>query len=351
MSTRLILFGATGDLAKAKILPALQALGVESLLYGRKPSELTNYIQGELEEITEKIEGKEIIHAYVSLPPQYFEIVLRQLAQLKSPPRIALEKPFGTSYADAKKLEELIRELSLDEKVYLVDHYLGKPALVELLGLSSEARKQMFCADLIDHITIDAFETNTVATRGAFYDGVGTIRDFVQNHIMAITSTLLMQQGCEVSSTECRQEVLKQLSYKINSLVLGQYEGFKETTGVALDSRTETYVACEFLYKEMLPVHIRVGKALHQARTEARVHYKEGNQKVITIQSPINSYEAIINDFLNGGSRFSLSQDEALLCWTITEQLLSARSLVTPVIYPQGSNPDDMFPSTLSYNS
>ncbi|MEN9647263.1 MAG: hypothetical protein RLY57_67 [Candidatus Parcubacteria bacterium] len=351
MNTRLILFGATGDLAKAKILPALQTLGVEPLLYGRKPSELTNYIQGELEEITEKIEEKAITHAYVSLPPQYFEVVLRQLAQLSSVPGIALEKPFGTSYADAEKLAGLIHELALDGKVYLVDHYLGKPALVELLELSSEARQQLYRVDLIDSVEIDAFETNTVVTRGAFYDGVGTIRDFVQNHIMAIASTLLMQQGCEVSSTECRQQVLKHLSYKANSLILGQYQGFKETAGVAPDSRTETYVACEFLYNEILPIHIRVGKALHEARTEVRVKYKDGTKKVITIQSSVNSYEAIINDFLNGGSRFSLSQQEALLCWTITEQLLSARSSITAITYPQGSNPDDMFPSTLSYNS
>ncbi len=338
----MILFGATGDLAKAKILPALQAIGVQSYLYGRKDLDMPLYIKGELNDIAEKIKDASITHAYVSLPPMYFEIVLKELAKVSSIQKIALEKPFGTSLESAVKLTELIRDLGLEKKMYLVDHYLGKPALAELLQLTTEERKKDFNEAAVASLSIDAFETNTVATRGAFYDGVGTIRDFVQNHILAIISTVLMQQGCESSSTECRQQVLKNIAYKEGSLKLGQYEGFRNTAGVQPDSRTETYADLIYTHKGLFDIHVRAGKALNKAKTEAKIRYKDGSEKDIMIQSPVNSYEAILADFLSNQSRFALSYDEALLCWRITEEILRAKEQVMPILYPQGAEPDSI---------
>lgn len=342
MKSTFVLFGATGDLAKAKILPALKVIGVEPLLYVRRDIDAPDYIKGNLDQIHEKLNGSGVTHAYVSLPPMYFEAVLRGLALLPTVPRIALEKPFGISYADAQKLTSVIKELGLEKHIYLVDHYLGKPALVELLHLSDEERKRDFNKDRISHIVIDAFETNNVATRGAFYDSVGTIRDFIQNHVLAIISTILLQEKCTKASTECRQEVLKHIAFKNGSLTLGQYVGFKESIGVRANSQTETFASLRLVYADAVNIGVRVGKAMNESKTEARVVYKDGTEKIIAIQSPVNSYERILKDFISNGTDYPLSYEEALMCWEITEDILEEKEGKKLVIYPQGAGPDQI---------
>lgn len=320
-SEKLILFGATGDLAKAKILPALAAINVEPALYGRKEFYHFNYMKGELDEIAEKIKDQYITHAYVALPPMYFETVLRQLAMLPQIPRIALEKPFGTSYEDALYLLKIIKELNLEEKVYLVDHYIGKPALInpDQLDLNK-----------IKSIDIDAFETQNVEGRGAFYDAVGTIKDFVQNHIMMIISKL------------CEPYGLDHLVYRKGSILTGQYEGFRMHTGVDSNSKTETFVSLHFLFDNHIDIRVRVGKAMDKAKTEAKVIFNDNSEKTITIQSTVNSYEVIIKDFLANESVFKLSFEESLLCWRITEEILKDKEKLVPIIYPQGSSVDQI---------
>jgi glucose-6-phosphate 1-dehydrogenase len=336
-----MLFGATGDLVKAKILPALDAIGIAPLLYGRKEIFQNNYIRGELNEIGEKLKDTGITHAYVALPPTHYEMALRQLSLLPIIPRIALEKPFGTSYKDAERLIGLIKKLGLEGKTYLVDHYLGKPALREV---SLELQG-------IQKINIDVFETQNVATRGAFYDAVGTIKDFVQNHIMVIISTLLMPGHCDEDATQCRQVVLEKLAYKEDSILIAQYDGFTATAGVSPHSKTETFVSCEFVYDNTFSIHVRVGKALSEAKATALISYESNidnhnntdKQKEIIIQSSVNPYEAIISDFLSDNStssQFNLSFDEALLSWKIAEEVLKAKEGIFPAVYTQGTHPD-----------
>jgi glucose-6-phosphate 1-dehydrogenase len=338
----LIIFGATGDLVKAKILPALSTLGIEAHLYGRKDMDLPNYIKGELGEIKEKLADKDFTHAYVALPPAFFDIVLDQLAALPQVPRIALEKPFGSSHEHAEQLIELIKKLGLQEKIYLVDHYLGKPAMVELLDLPTAERQKIIALDSIDHVELDAVETNTIAGRGAFYDAVGTIKDFVQNHVLAMLSTLLMQEGCEVKSTLCRQKVLEQLQFEPQSLICGQYQGFKETADVRPDSVTETYVSLTLKYNNHFPVQVRTGKALVSSGVTATIFYKDGSSKVIDIQRGNNAYEAVLGDFLSNSTKLSLSFEEASRCWGIAEEIIAQKVQMLPIIYPQGSHPDQI---------
>lgn len=340
MKEKLILFGATGDLAKAKILPALAALGIEPLLYGRKENFVPNYIQGELDQIYEKLNDIYITHAYVALPPMYYAQVLKELARLPQVPRIALEKPFGTSYDDAQSLAALIQELKLEDKVYLVDHYLGKPALVEHMRLSSEERMTEFNPHRMSRVYIDAFESQTVAHRGMFYDGVGTIKDFVQNHIMAIVSTFLMQGTCDTATTQCRTQVLEKLSYVEGSVRIAQYDGYLDTEGVQKDSRTETYVECEFNYGGIVEIYIRAGKALRVSSVDVTISYQVGHSKKIAVQSTHNSYEDILKDFISDASMYRLSTKEALLCWKVTSDLLIDKERQQMNTYPQGSDPD-----------
>jgi glucose-6-phosphate 1-dehydrogenase len=334
MNTKMMLFGATGDLAKAKIMPALNAIGVTPLLYGRKDIDVPNYIKGELNEISEKIKDLDITHAYVSLPPSYFELVLQELSKLKVVPRIALEKPFGTSLENAVYLTELVKQLGLEEKVYLVDHYLGKPALLHAQKLN---------IDSIASIKIDAYEKNDVATRGAFYDGVGTIRDFVQNHIMVIIGTLLAQDVEGSDRSAARLDVLQSLSFIPESFIQAQYEGFKQIPGVRPDSDTETYVEVEFDYADRFPIDVRVGKALSESVGVAHIFYKNAPVQEIQIQSSINTYEVILADFLANTSRFSLSFAEVERNWQITEEIRAAKEDHSMLVYPQGGDIENIF--------
>lgn len=317
MDSKLIVFGSTGDLVKTKVMPALQALGVTPFLHGRKDGVDKNYIKSELHEIADQIKHLDLHHAYVALPPQHYEMVLRELARLPHAPRIALEKPFGTSLNEAEKLIRIIHELKLEQNIYLVDHYLGKPALISPPKLEAEH---------IEKMEIDIFETQNVAQRGAFYDAVGTIGDFVQNHILAIIWRLMGE--------------LSHVSYKDGTLLLGQYEGFTKTSGVDTQSKTETYVSLEYVYDTLFTIRVRVGKALARGEGVVRIMYKDDSRKEIIIKSPVNSYEAILADFLNGGSKFSLSFEDAKQCWKITEKILEAKKHLAPIIYPQGADPD-----------
>lgn len=345
MVSKVIIFGATGDLVKSKIAPALHTLGINFLSYGRKDISEENYIKGELTEIAEKLVSKDITHAYVALPPLYYEVVLSELATLENVPMIALEKPFGISYADAEKLISLIKKLKIEDKVYLVDHYLGKAELIELLDLDTETRKEFFDENNIEAIELTATEINDVDTRGTFYDSVGTIKDYVENHVMAMISIVLMQQGCEVSSTVCRQHILEKISFVEGSLRTAQYEGFRNIQGVKNNSTTETAVQIDFVYNNHFPIRVRVGKALDKAEVVIKIKYKNGDNKDVLIGSKTNPYENIFTDFLSNGRKFSLSFDEAKLCWKITEEVLKEKVGKTPSIYRKGSDILSVFKS------
>ncbi len=335
----LIIFGATGDLVKSKVVPALNSLGANFLLYGRKDIQAENYIKGELSEIKEKLNGLGITHAYIALPPIYYELVIKELSEVNGLDHIAIEKPFGSSFSDAEKLVDLIHELKIENKIYLVDHYLGKSEMIKLLDMDTEERKKMFDSDIIDHVELDAIETNDVDSRGAFYDHVGTIKDYVESHVLAVIANLLMQQGCEVSSTECRQKVLEKINFKLGSLKTAQYEGFRNVLGVDTNSNTETAVSLDFIYDNNFPITVNVGKALDRAEVSLNIYYKNGDKKEININSSKeNSYEEILNDFLNNHKKFSLSYDEATLCWKITEEILKEKVGKTPSIYKKGSD-------------
>ncbi len=317
---RLIVLGATGDLVKKKIAQALSVLGADYISYGRRNIDSPDYIKGELNEISTKLATQAITHAYVALPPTLYELVLTQLAQLPHIPRIALEKPFGTSLAGANTLIDVITRLGIRDRVYLVDHYLGK----------FSPDRDRYMTDQISKIEIAATETNDVDHRGAFYDSVGIINDYIQNHVMMIISSLIC---CGT-----RSDTLARIVYLPGSLQTAQYSGFRDIGGVNPTSNTETAVNLSFSYDNLFDINVCAGKSVSKAAVVAKIYLHNGENVVVDINKGGNSYESILGDFLADTSLYRLSFGEALQCWNITEQILADKVGKTPVIYEKGSD-------------
>ncbi len=371
----ILVFGATGNLVKTKAIPALENIFLKKekeisiFAYGRKNlsteeyrrmfpnlnqdflSSIT-YIQGEIDskgdfqKIKNHIDltkDKEI-YIYVSLPPQFYGTVIKNCREVWEDFKIALEKPFGNSLNSAQNLIELMNSLNIKDNIYLVDHYLGKKRIIELLNLTTGEREIMVGKNILQKVELDFLETNDVESRGAFYEEVGVIKDVVQNHALVMLSTLLMQQGCEVSPTLCRLEVLKCL--KVNDPVfIAQYEGYKTHPGVSPLSEIPTFIEANFNFDNSPVVTIRAGKALSEAKVSLTLYYIDQSKKIIDIQKEETGFSAYINvfnDFLSNEWKLSISTLEALESWNITEQIISKTQGISFAIYPKGSKVEEI---------
>lgn len=328
-----ILFGATGSLSRLKIFPSLSNLylnheleEVKILAYGRKEldsqsfrkylsdipnldqnfTNVVDYLAGDMLDSTNLknyISTNKIkqVYCYHALPPnlysQTIDFVRKFVGDLDY--NIALEKPFGTSLSEAKKLAKKINKVG-QEKFYLVDHYLAKKAVISLSPL-----------DFNNVSTLEAsiFEEMGIEGRENSYDQIGTIVDTVQNHILNILSKLA-------------ENFLDHLSYKRGSLVLGQYDGYTSLPGIKPFSRTETYVKAEFKYKD-INIIVRSGKKMNETTTYILINYKDGKAKKILIKPNLKEkkfpHEYVIKDFLEDKGKFSVSLSDALLSWRVIE--------------------------------
>ncbi|HTK03662.1 MAG TPA: hypothetical protein VL401_02725 [Alphaproteobacteria bacterium] len=311
-----ILFGATGSLAQEKILPALKKLhneNIEIVLYARRDFEADfPYIKGELNDLTQVeklVKEKNIskIYFYISLPPNLYPEVLNSIDKLDKnfEKFIALEKPFGNSLEEAKKLAEQIQKTN--SKFYLVDHYLAKEPVIEMEKVDVEK---------IEKIKIAILETADVSQRSTFYDEVGAIKDVGQNHMLNMLAKLIGN--------------LDKVYYKKGSLELGQYEGY---------SKIETYFKAHFgIENTDIDIEFESGKKLKEDLGFIKVEFKDGGEYIVKIkptERPIQreAYDYILEDFISGENKFSVSVQESLRDWEITEEILQDKSKTEIKIY------------------
>lgn len=343
MSKVLVIFGATGDLAKERLYPALKFItNLKVIGYGRRPLNREKYNRfpytfgdfinpDALINVLEKYNPKEVFF-YLSLPPgTYIEAIKFIKNNFSSySPKIALEKPFGTSYKEARKIAELIKTYVKHWKqsgdFYLVDHYLAKPELQKAVG-------QRIDVDSLSKIELSILETGDVSKRGRFYDEIGVIKDVVQNHLLN-TVDLFFQKNNEPN-------LLEKLKYKRGSLVLGQYKNYLKTEGVSKSSKTPTYFRAQFAFKN-IDIVLRGGKALNQSKLLLSVTDKKGkNKKLLDLTGKDKPYLAhlnVIKDFLNGRHQFSLSLESALNSWKVIENVEKEIKTTKLVNYPMGSS-------------
>jgi len=319
-SDALVFFGATGDLAYKKIFPALQAMakrghlnvpvvgvakagwnldqlrarakdslekhgGVDRVAF-EKLLELLRYVDGDYQDAAtfaalrkELGEAQRPAH-YLAIPPALFETVVGHLAKSNCGrgARVIVEKPFGHDQESARELNRFLLSVFEEDDIFRIDHYLGKRAVNNLTAFrfSNSFMESFWNRNLIKSVQITMAEDFGVQGRGAFYDQTGTIRDVVQNHLFQVLSNLAMEPPVDFDSDSVRDEKVKVLKaiapIDERNLVRGQFQGYREESGVAKDSQTETFAALKLEVNSWrwkgVPFYIRAGKNLPVTCTE-----------------------------------------------------------------------------------
>ncbi|MET0241428.1 MAG: glucose-6-phosphate dehydrogenase [Sphingobium sp.] len=344
-STNLVLFGATGDLAHRMLFPSLYNLYSDGLLpdyfsilaSGRTVMDddafkatveksLTEYLgdgqsdtshiasflamitycpvdvsdHASVECLAEKLRTRRGPAAvYLSTPPSLFAPTAQAFANaglIGAHTRIAMEKPIGTDLASSKVVNDAIGALFDEENIFRVDHYLGKETVQNLLALrfGNMLFEPLWNANAIEHVQITVGETVGLEGRVSYYDGVGALRDMVQNHVLQILSIIAMEAPARLDSTAVRDEKVKVLrslrpmnadTVGANS-VRGQYTpgavkgeivtGYADELGKS--SNTETFVALKAQIDNWrwagVPFYLRTGKRLPSRQSEILIQFK-----------------------------------------------------------------------------
>jgi glucose-6-phosphate 1-dehydrogenase len=228
---------------------------------------------------------------YLAVPPQYYSSIFTQLAtsgvmtlcnSYDSWSRVLVEKPFGRDLETAKALEAQLAAQFKEEQIYRIDHYLAKDAIENILALrfGNRVLADSWHKGEVESIAIRVLESKDVSTRGSFYDGIGALRDVGQNHVLQILALITMEATAladVAAMRRARARVLGALTPP-TAFVRGQYEGYRDTEGVAADSSTETYfkltTTIDLPKWQGVPVTLEAGKALKENRIDAVITFK-----------------------------------------------------------------------------
>ena len=430
----LILFGITGDLARRKLFSALYDLSaagkldmpvvgvasrgwddetlrrqaraaldaadrtIDEEVFARLAANLSyvsgNYREpGTYEAILAKLPGSACAVSYLAIPPGLFDDVVEGLASvgLNRGGRLVLEKPFGRDAQSATELNDIIHRHFPEGQVYRIDHFLGKESVQNLMifRFSNTVLEPIWNRHYVRGVQITMAEDFGIEGRGSFYDKVGTMRDVVQNHLLQVLSLLAMEPPVSDDPDSLRDERAKALSAIVaptpDSVVRGQYVGYREEPGVAADSDTETFTAVRLELDSWrwagVPWIIRAGKGLQSTVTEAVVEFDRPPRPLFAdtdcrpgpnrltfrtkpddgislsmqakkpgpamVSRPIelhlehdrpkgrDAYDRLIGDALRGDPALFARQDGVMQAWRIVDRALSNSRPAVP--YARGS--------------
>lgn len=328
------IFGGTGDLTFRKLLPALYnmslsgALGEDERIFiiGRRDYQSGDYralardwvrkfarlpytdadydafaarieyyrmdfsdlnAYGGLDEFYAQRDVKEHIF-YLAVAPRFFPVIGEGLARVRGATagKVVLEKPFGENLAAAEALNRALEGSFDPEHIYRIDHYLGKEMIrgIQTIRFDNPIFHYLWDARHIEFIQISALEDVGVETRGGYYDTSGALKDMVQNHLFQILSIVAMErpQGEGVGAMHTEQlrvlHALREPEDIKDTLVLGQYEGYRGEAQAAPDSATETYAALRLFVDNdrwrNMPFYIRTGKKTGRREMEVAVVFR-----------------------------------------------------------------------------
>lgn len=326
-SDALVFFGATGDLASKKIFPALQAMvkrgklnvpvigvarsaesldefrsrahssleqhgGIDALAF-EKLAGLLRYVRGDytdpstFQSIRKELGSARRPAFYLAIPPVLFGTVVEQLQKSgwSTCARVIIEKPFGTDLLTAQALNRILTASFPEKSIFRIDHYLGKRPVQNLLyfRFANSLFEPFWNRNYVENIQITMAENFGVQGRGAFYDTTGALRDVVQNHLFQILSNLAMEAPVRTDSESIRDERIKVLKaiepLDPKQIVRGQFRGYRSESGVAPNSKVETFAALRLGIHSWrwqgVPFYIRAGKQLPVTCTEIFVRLRK----------------------------------------------------------------------------
>ncbi|MEG3627623.1 glucose-6-phosphate dehydrogenase [Streptomyces poriticola] len=224
---------------------------------------------------------------HLAVPPVAFTSVVEMLADigLADRGRVIVEKPFGTDLASARALDATIHAVFDETRVFRIDHFLGKESVDNILALrfANGLFEPVWNRDHISHVQIDVPERIGIEGRARFFEGTGTFRDMVVTHLFQILGFVAMEPPTRLAARELRDEkenvFQSLLPVDPAHVVRGQYDGYRTEPGVDPASDTETFVALRVDIDNWrwagVPFYLRTGKSLGQGRHVVTLAFKE----------------------------------------------------------------------------
>ena len=352
--TTIVIFGASGDLARRKLMPALFDLFLKERLpenwkivgVSRSPmsdedfrnrmelgckeyarfkldeelwgefADRVRYRAFDLSNLEHMLELDQELAAfegegpanriyYLSVAPRLYKPALANLGaadmvdERNGWRRVVIEKPFGRDLHSARALNEMVHEVMDESQIYRIDHYLGKETVQNIMvfRFANSLFEPVWNRNHIDHVQITASETVDVGHRADYYDGVGVVRDMMQNHMLQLLALVAVEPPASLDAEALRNEKVKVLK-AIRPMrpeevgqhtVLGQYRTYRDAPGVVPQSQTATYAAIRFYIDNWrwkgVPFYLRSGKALAAKTTEISIYFKEPPHVMFPIPS------------------------------------------------------------------
>ncbi len=328
-SVTFVILGATGDLAKRKIYPAIARL-VENkkitnfamIAVARRDKKISSILSESKKLSGSKISWKNIeknsyyqqldftneedyrimndaITAiekkhglsgnrlfYLATLPDFFDTITNNLAKSNLTKtngwsRVVYEKPFGHDLQSARRINKCINRVFNEKQVYRIDHYLGKDlvANIAFVRFTNRVLEPLWNRNHVASVQIIMNENIDVGTRGNYYDKTGALKDVVQNHALQLLALTAMEPPKSLSGEYVRNKkanVLKKT--RVKNVLLGQYDSYRKTEGVKQNSTTETFAALELSINNRrwkgVPFFIRAGKGLHKKDVSIHINFK-----------------------------------------------------------------------------
>lgn len=344
-----ILFGATGDLAKRKLIPGLLHLFESQLLddmrvVGTSLDDLSadgfrevaqaaihKFSHRKLSEADEREFLQRLDYAplsagpealrnavhraetelpgdstlrlhYLSVPPKaaLAAVASIQKAGLVERSRIIMEKPFGTDYGSAVRLNAQLHEVFDEEQIFRIDHFLGKEAAQNILAFrfANGLFEPIWHRNNISHVEIDVPETLGLAQRADFYEGTGAYRDMVVTHLFQILAFTAMEPPTALEPAAISREknkVFRSMQpIQPSDVVRGQYLGYLDEPGVRPDSQTETFIALKCYVDNWrwagVPFFLRTGKRMAEGARIISIAFREPPQSMFPPGSGVGDH-------------------------------------------------------------